>query len=273
MLQSNIEEQKEVNLDMGSPAIEGVVIVLAFLLFFPAGLLLAAIRVWKHRNLSYQKIYDWRNAGATFLVLFVLLASLFLFLHSISPADTFALFSMWFILIIFLLTPGVSMLWVSKQSRKQLFVRYDHYRHIVMSEGITSVHTIAEMTWQRPAVVTNDLKRLIDLGEFPNAYLDMNSMAIVFQRPVELTVHSDLPQEYMTEEDFPEDLPKDVDLKRVYEEVLYEYTKMTSSSKMAEKPLPKIVECPGCGSSTLLQPGESKTCPYCDSPLTYPKSG
>ncbi|MCP1309976.1 YgzB family protein [Paenibacillus tyrfis] len=257
---------------MDRPAIEGVVIVLAFLLFFPAGLLLAAIRLWKHRDLSYQKIDDWRNAGATFLVLFVLLVFIFLFLNSISPADTFALFSIWFILIIFLFTPGVSMLWVSKQSRKQLFIRYDHYRHIVMSEGITSVHTIAEMIWQRPAVVANDLKRLIGLGEFPNAYLDMNSMAIVFQRQVQPTVHSDSPQESTTEEDFPEDLPKDIDFKRAYEEILHEYTKMTSSSKTDKKPLPKTVECPGCGSSTLLQPGESKACAYCDSPLTYSKS-
>ncbi|MCP3776080.1 hypothetical protein NLX71_22720 [Paenibacillus sp. MZ04-78.2] len=218
-------------------------IVLAFLLCFPAGLLLAAIRLWKHRNLSYQKIDDWRNAGVTFLVLFVLLVFLFLFLDSISPADTFALFSMWFILIIFFFIPGVSMLWKSKQSRKRLLARYDSYRQIVMWQGITSVHTIAEMTWLRPAVIANDLQRLIGLGEFPNAYLDMNSMAIVFQRPVEPTSPSDLPLERTTEEDFPE-----------------------------EKPLPKKVECSGCGSSTLLQPGESKAFAYCDSPLEYPQS-
>ncbi len=270
MHQSNIEEKPEVRLDMDRPAIQGVVIVLAFLLFFPAGLLLAAIRLWKHRNLSYQKIDDWRNAGATFLVLFVFWASIFLFMNSISPADTFALFSMWFILIIFFFTPGISMLWVSKQSRKRLLARYDSYRQIVMLQGITSVHTIAEMTWHRPAVVANDLKRLLGLGEFPNAYLDMDSMAIVFQRTVEPTAPFHSPQESTTEKDFPEDLPKDIDFKRAYEEILHEYTQMTSSSKTDKKPLPKTVECPGCGSSTLLQPGESKACAYCDSPLTYP---
>ncbi|KPV58523.1 hypothetical protein QJ48_15905 [Paenibacillus sp. A3] len=273
MHQSSMEEKSDVRLDMDRPAIEGFVIVLAFLLFFPAGLLLAAIRLWKHRNLSYQKIDDWRNAGATFFVLLVLLASLFLFLNSISPEDTFGLFLMWFILIIFFFIPGVFMLLKSKQSRKRLLARYDSYRQIVMLQGITSVHTIAEMTWHRPAVVANDLKRLIELGDFPNAYLDMDSMAIVFQRPVEPTASIDSPQESTTEEDFPEELPKDIDFKRAYEELLNKYMKTTSSSKTAEKPLPKKVECPGCGSSTLLQPGESKACPYCDSPLTYLKSG
>ncbi|SCW84496.1 hypothetical protein SAMN04487970_10665 [Paenibacillus tianmuensis] len=204
MHQSNMEEKSDVRLDMDRPAIEGVVIVLAFLLFFPAGLLLAAIRLWKHRNLSYQKIDDWRNAGVTILVLFVLLASLFLFLNSVTSVEgsMSTLFTLWFILIIFFFIPGVFMLWKSKQSRKRLLARYDSYRQIVMWQGITSVHTIAEMTWLRPAVVANDLQRLIGLGEFPNAYLDMNSMAIVFQRPVEPTAPSDLPQECTTEEDF-----------------------------------------------------------------------
>lgn len=272
MHQSNIEEKSDVRLDMDRPAIEGVVIVLAFLLFFPAGLLLAAIRLWKHRNLSYQKIDDWRNAGATFLVLFAFWASIFLFMNSISSVEESmsTLLFMWFTLAMVTLFPGVFMLLKSKQSRKRLLARYDSYRQIVMLQGITSVHTIAEMTWHRPAVVANDLKRQIGLGEFPNAYLDMDSMAIVFQRPVEPTAPFDSPQESTTEEDFPEDLPKDIDFKRAYEEILHEYTKMTSSTKTDKKPLPKTVECPGCGSSTLLQPGESKACAYCDSPLTYP---
>ncbi|MCM3269989.1 hypothetical protein [Paenibacillus elgii] len=171
-----------------------------------------------------------------------------------------------FAAILFLLLPGLFMLWKSGQKREQLFALYDHYRHIVATEGITSIQTIAEMTKQRPAVVANDLRRLIYLGAFQDAFVDMNSMTIVINRPA-----MDLSSRRTAAVEELEGLTKE--LKGAYKELLNEYMKTTSSSKTAEKPLPKKVECSGCGSSTLLQPGESKACPYCDSPLTYPKSG
>lgn len=250
------------------PAIKGGWILLAFLLFFPLGLILAAIRLRKHRDLSYQKVMEWKNAAVTLFILFGF--STLPLLRTLSFAiqeERFGVFYLsFFAAILFLLLPGGFMLWKSGQKRKQLFALYDHYRHIVATEGITSIQTIADMTKQRPAVVANDLRRLIYLGAFQDAFVDMHSMTIVINRPA-----MDLSSRRTAAVEELEGLTKE--LKGAYKELLNEYMKMSSSSKPAEKPLPKKVECYGCGSSTLLQPGESKACPYCDSPLTYPKSG
>lgn len=254
------------------PAIKGEWILLAFLLFFPLGLILAAIRLRKHRDLSYQKVLEWKNAGVILFTLFGFSTfPLFITLSLAIQEERSGIFYLsLFAAILFLLLPGGFMLWKSGQKRKQLFALYDHYRHVIATKGITSIQTIAEMTKQRPAVVANDLRRLIYLGAFQDAFVDVHSMTIVMKRPA-VPPEMDLSSKRTAAMEELEGLTKE--LKGAYKELLNEYTKMTSSSKMAEKPLPKIVECPGCGSSTLLQPGESKTCPYCDSPLTYPKSG
>ncbi|MFB0846082.1 hypothetical protein [Paenibacillus oleatilyticus] len=256
------------------PAIKGEWILLAFLLFFPVGLILAAIRLRKHRDLSYQKVLEWKNAGVTLFTLFGFSTlPLFITLSFAIQEERFGVFYLsLFAVILFLLLPGLFMLWKSGQKREQLFALYDHYRHIVATEGITSIQTIADMTKQRPAVVANDLRRLIYLGAFQDAFVDMHSMSIVIRRPKEPT-ETDFSSKRAAAMKELEDLVKGADLKDIFGVIMNGDIQIPPSSKPAEKPLPKKVECPGCGSSTLLQPGESKACPYCDSPLSYPKSG
>ncbi|WP_144028842.1 hypothetical protein [Paenibacillus tyrfis] len=118
---------------------------------------------------------------------------------------------------------------------------------------MTSIQGISERIFQRPIIVANDLQRMIYLGMLPNATVDMNTMRIIFDQRTSAnpTIHLNVAV----------DGPKP------------EWSDPQSSFTKAEKLQPKTVECPGCGSSTLLQPGESKACQYCDSPLTYPKSG
>ncbi|KEQ25161.1 hypothetical protein [Paenibacillus tyrfis] len=256
------------------PAIKGGWILLAFLLFFPAGLILVAIRLWKHRELSYQKVLDLKNAGATLFTLFGLsvFPLYFTLSFAVQEKKMGGLYLSCIAVILFLLLPGLFMLWKSGQKRKQLFALYDHYRHIVATEGITSIQTIVEMTKQRPAVVANDLRRLIYLGAFQDAFVDMHSMTIVMKRTAE-PPERDFSSKRAAAMKELEDLAKDVDLKDMFDLLINGHIETTSSSKTVEKLQPKTVECPGCGSSTLLQPGESKACQYCDSPLTYPKSG
>lgn len=229
------------------PAISGVAIALGLILFFPIGFILLAIRLWKHRDLSYQKVIDWRNAGTTFLIIFIPFLISFL-LHLAAGSDIQYWVMVWVVLLD--LIPGIYMLWKSGERRKQLFARYDHYRHLVLVQGVTSVQTLAETTNQRPAVVVNDLQRMIYLGVFQDAFIDMYSMSIVFNQwapgasmvNVNVSVNGD---SFVPQQSRPQTPP----------------------------PTPKTVECSGCGSSALLKPGENKTCPYCDSPLAYPQHG
>ncbi len=231
------------------PAISGVAIALGFILFFPIGIVLLAVRLWKHRDLSYQKVIDWKNAGTTFLIIFIPFMISFL-LHLAAGSDIQYWVMVWVVLLD--LIPGIYMLWKSRQRRKQLFARYDHYRHLVLVQGMTSIQTLAETVNQRPAVVVNDLQRMIYLGVFQDAFIDMYSMSIVFNQwaPAASTVNVNVSVSggsFVPQQNKP--------------------------PAPAPPPTPKTVECPGCGSSALLQPGENKKCPYCDSPLAYPQHG
>ncbi|SCW84502.1 hypothetical protein SAMN04487970_10666 [Paenibacillus tianmuensis] len=227
------------------PAISGIAIAMWFIFFFPIGIILLAVRLWKHRDLSYQKVIDWKNAGATFLVIFFpFMISFFINLSAGRPMEYWVM--VWVILLD--LIPGIYMLWKSGQRRKQLFARYDHYRHLVLVQGVTSIQTLAETTNQRPAVVANDLQRLIYLGVFQDAFIDMYSMSIVFNQWV------------------PADSMVNVN-------VTVSGGTFVPQQSRPQPQTSKTVECPGCGSSALLKPGESKACPYCDSPLAYPQHG
>lgn len=226
------------------PAINGVLVVLALVLFFPAGIILFVIRVWKHRNLSYQKIYDWAIAGTAFLVMFSLMCLIF-------TNEINQLFEIFIVLSVLFLLPGIFLLGISQWKRKRLNARYKLYRNIIMEQGIKSIRAIEELVNQRPAVVINDLKRMIGRGMLPHASINMYSMTLVFHQ-----------NGFVAREGI--DAGNDDGHVREWSEPMPLY-------KPSEKRLPKSVECHGCGSSTILRPGESKACPYCDSLLSYPQ--
>ncbi len=241
------------------PAINGTVVVLALFFFFPVGIVLFGIRVWKHRNLSYQKIYDWAVAGTAFLIMYSIMCLIFTD-EANRKLDIFI-----FISILFLL-PGLLLLWVSGRKRKRLYQRYEQYRNIVMNQGVTSIYGISERVFQRPMVVAYDLQRMVYLKMLPNAVIDTDSMRIIFDqgRSAASTIHVNVA--VSGDGSVGDRLNRGFDGKS-------ERSNPQPSFAKAEKPLPKTVECSGCGSSTLLRPGQSTTCAYCDSPLSYPKSG
>ena len=231
-------------MNMDKPAINGVLVVLALVLFFPAGIILFVIRVWKHRNLSYQKIYDWAVAGAAFLIMFSLMCLIF-------TKEINQLFELFILLSVFFLLPGVFLLGISQWKRVRLNARYKLYRTIIMEQGIKSIGAVEELINQRRAVVINDLKRMIDRGMLPHASINMYSMTLVFhQNGFIAREGTGAGNEDGHIREWSEPMP------------LY---------KPSEKRLPQSVECHGCGSSTILRPGESKACPYCDSLLSYPQ--
>ncbi|NEN83180.1 hypothetical protein [Paenibacillus elgii] len=213
------------------PAINGVLVVLALVLFFPAGIILFVIRVRKHRDLSYQKIYDWTVAGTAFLIMFPFMR--FIFTNEINQ--------------LFFLLPGVFLLGISQWKRKRLNDRYKLYRNIIMEQGIKSILGIEKLINQRRGVVINDLKRMIGRGMIPHASINMYSLTLVFHQ-----------KGFVAREGTGEGH-------------IHEWDKPLPLYKPSEKRLPKSVECHGCGSSTIVRPGESKACPYCDSLLSYPE--
>ncbi|MCM3269988.1 hypothetical protein [Paenibacillus elgii] len=211
------------------PAINGVLVVLALVLFFPAGIILFVIRVRKHRDLSYQKIYDWAVVGTAFLIIFPL--TRLIFTNEINQ--------------LFFLLPGVFLLGISQWRRKRLNDRYKLYRNIIMEQGIKSILGIEKLINQRRGVVINDLKRMIGRGMIPHASINMYSLTLIFHQKGFVA--------------------------RAEDDHIHEWSEPMPVYKPSEKRLPKSVECHGCGSSTIVRPGESKACPYCDSLLSYPQ--
>ncbi|WP_088833653.1 hypothetical protein [Paenibacillus tyrfis] len=220
-------------MNMDKPAINGVLVVLALVLFFPAGIILFVIRVRKHRNLSYQKIYDWAVAGTAFLIMFPLMC--LIFTNEINQ--------------LFFLLPGVFLLGISQWQRKRLNARYMLYRNIIMEQGIKSILGIEKLINQRRVVVINDLKRMIGRGMIPHASINMYSLTLVFHQ-----------KGFVAREGTGDD-----------DGHIQEWNEPMPVYKPSEKRLPKSVECHGCGSSTIVRPGEGKACPYCDSLLSYPQ--
>lgn len=135
---------------------------------------------------------------------------------------------------------------------KQLNERYARYRQIIVEQGITSIEQIADMTKQRALVVKNDLLRMIYLGMLKDVYVDENTMQIFFQYPRGWASSND----------------------SITVNINMDMSQMQAAAGVpvaeAKVKMPLTVECPGCGSKTVLQPGETKSCGYCDSPLTYP---
>ncbi|MCP3776079.1 hypothetical protein NLX71_22715 [Paenibacillus sp. MZ04-78.2] len=193
--------------------------------------------------MSYQRIYDWVVAGLPFIVMFCFMCLIFT-----NEADR-KLESLVLLSVVFLL-PGISLLWISGRKRKRLNARYELYRNIIMEQEIKSIRAIEGLVNQRQAVVINDLKRMIGHGMIPYASMNMYSMTLVFHQ-----------NGFVAREGAGD---------RAEDGHTQEWDKPMPEYKPSEKRLPKSVECHGCGSSAILQPGESKACPYCDSLLSYP---
>ncbi|WP_222708562.1 hypothetical protein [Paenibacillus sp. N3.4] len=114
-----------------------------------------------------------------------------------------------------------------------------------MVQGNRSITGIADINQLAPATVKNDFLRMINKGLLTNCYMDEQSMRIVFYND-RTTQNGEVDNPIIERDDW-----------------------ISDNGPESPQLLPKMVECSGCGSSSLLQPSEIKPCPYCDTSLTY----
>ncbi|MEK8132512.1 hypothetical protein WMW72_31910 [Paenibacillus filicis] len=249
-----------------TPVIKNGMISIFMLLFFPLAILMILIRLVSHRNLRFHKYIDSKYIGKLLLVLFVI----FSFSYFIQLAgDNKPLFSVYLACILLLLVPGIALRIRAGNQLKRLSDSYVRYRNLVHVEKITSIDSLAEMTLQRPAVVTNDLLRMINLGLFKDCFIDPHSRTLVFENaawsPRQM---SGAAAEFSSK----------VEVHVIGSTGSLGGWQVSSpdqafkAEKPAPPPAPKTVECPGCGSRTVLQPSEVSACEYCGSAMAYPQN-
>ena len=225
------------------PAISGGWIVFALIIFFPIVFLLLLIRWLKHRDLSYHKILDLKMARNAFGFI-CLIMLLMLFNPDLEGVQILVLLPTFLVL---LLVPSIALHKLSKRRMKQLQARYDEYRHLIFVQDIPSIYSISERMGIRSTIVKNDLLRMIYLGLIRDAFVDNYAMQLVFNYPLGVDI-------ILTGAALEGNGRREPEAEKPEK----------------SKPVPRTVECPGCGSNSVLQPGESKSCEYCDSALTYP---
>ncbi|WP_159886131.1 hypothetical protein [Paenibacillus puerhi] len=243
-----------------NPVIKNGVISLFLLLFFPISFLMVLIRIVSHRNLSYHKHLDAKYFGKVLLVLFLIMG----FAYTVQLAgDNKPLFSVFFVCILILLVPGIALRVRAATLLKRLNEMYARYRNLIFVEGVTAIDSLAQITSQRPSVVTNDLLRMIQLGVLKDCFVDPHSRSLVFENTVwsapQMTGST---AEFSTRVEynfgFATDGPVNV---TIGDPVSGSYAEKSAP------PAPKTVECHGCGAKTVLQPGEAASCGYCGSDL------
>ncbi|MBO9606034.1 MAG: hypothetical protein J7639_08800 [Paenibacillaceae bacterium] len=233
--------------------------MLIFLLFFPAGIVMFIVRLINHRNLSYQRIADWKLAGTWAIVLFLVFAAIFL--AALPPEDRSSLPPALILTGILFLLPGLLLHLVARRKGRQLAERYNKYRDLIFNQGIAFPVTMAELLRLRVAVVQNDLRRMIALGFARGVYLDEYSGQLVFEQ----TFYHD----HVDNQVFANSVTFNVNMAAAAEEEPVPAYTSHKQPEPVQRP-PKTVTCSGCGSNSLLQPDQTLSCPYCDNKLTYP---
>ncbi|WP_058301208.1 hypothetical protein [Gorillibacterium timonense] len=218
-----------------------------FIPFFP---LLFLWRIFLHRNLSFQKTKDWKLLGNSIFVFFV-----YMMIYSISRLGTEFRMGHVFAISVVLLIPALICWTIGNRKVRKLEERYGRYQAFVFGSSSRSVNEIAQHMGLRTKLALNDLRRMQLLGLLPGYAVLSESMTVVKVTPgfdSVLGVNFNFG-------DLSGSLTQAVNAVASY------------FSPQEETPAlqPLVVECPGCGYGTLLQPNESKSCPYCGSAVTY----
>ncbi|RKN84597.1 hypothetical protein [Paenibacillus ginsengarvi] len=229
------------------PIISNGWLIAGLIVFFPIGLLLLLIRIILHYNLKVQKSGDMKAGGAILLVFFVIYVIILPLVTSTDPEITWqGTVSIIVVMIIFFLVPAIILLWQSNRRLKRLDDLYSLYYNLIVDRNVTKIEEIAKLSRQRRKMVVNDLKRMIWLGYFDGR---------VSEYQVDLYHRKEHRSDYRSE---------------VYSGSFEPKAAAVTPPPKPAGLQPKDVECPGCGSRSVVQPGATVVCDYCGTSLVYP---
>ncbi|TVX88174.1 hypothetical protein [Paenibacillus agilis] len=272
----------------GKPSISNGIVIFFLIIFFPVGLLLLALRAIKHRNYTYQKASDLNIVAGIFFFIFALLSIVY---FSDNSLGSFPDFATYMILVILFFLPGFSFYKASKRTKKELNTRFHLYHVYIHEQGITSIPHLAQNVSMNVPRVTNELERMSYLGMLPDLQIDsLTSQVIALREPEQKQEQKYEHQDSVSEPNGEEELHEQFE--EIFEQafgqgpnssinisegnisinVNYGSGQPTSNTKpksARKSNKPKTIACASCGAPATLKPGESKSCEYCRTPLSY----
>ncbi len=274
--------------DVNKPTFSFVAIVLSTILCFPVAFVLLILRLVDHRNKANLRVLDYilfRNILWTFFGLG--LCSYFLQLVTGNKPLFSVLIA--FILLIFL--PGLYLHNKSDQVMKAIIERCAQYKVLIYEQGITSLQMLSAAVNKKPLFVAHDLKYLSAIGQLPAigivdksdqiqlfetysvpnssaSYTEYTDPSMHQQAGKSQAQHSDNHAGSHTEnhtgnhaENYAGDFADDNSSNHHANE-----SQMSNHRFMA-----KTIICEQCGAPVILQPGEKKSCEFCNTTMSIPK--
>ncbi len=204
------------------------IIVLAFLFFWPLGVVLLILRSAGSKQSVFLGSTDKKKyiIGGACLIL--------LGMMWISSGSTG--------MGLFMIVGGIVVIAYADKSKRRA-IRNRQYIDIIVNQGQTSLDNIANMCNINYDLVVKELRTLITLGVLKNAVLDEMTRTITIQR-----VAPQIPQQNLQQT-----------LSGLVDGVVG--TQASESAQMV------ACTCPGCGAKVAIRKGTTQVCDYCDSPI------
>ncbi|WP_155988002.1 hypothetical protein [Gorillibacterium massiliense] len=241
-----------------------VVFWLLSIFFLPFAFLIPLLAFFSHRNLSFHRIKDWKLLGNVFLLYFAF-GMMITFFGDVEGSRT----PVAIVFAVVFLLPGVLCYIRSHRLENILISRYHTYAHLLLNERMRSIRSVAERTGLRRKVVTNDLIRMMYTGVFDDYHMSIEGDNITLRDGNEANDDVDVDVDVDVNVDLATSINNLVtaSLNAAFGGGQAVATKEIPQTK--PKLQPKKVECGGCGSSSLLKPGQATSCEYCGAPISY----
>jgi len=205
------------------------VIILAFIFFWPVGILLIFL---KSKNSSKQSVF----VGSTNKKRYIIIGAI-LILGGLSTIGESALFGL------FMLVGGIILiLYAGKMAKRG--VRNRKYIDMIVNQRETSIEKIASVCNVRYDIAVKELNQLQMLGVLKNAIINEGTRTIEMPQA---------PQISQTMQQFQGGF-----------DVFNTFVQADNNVPVETV----VVACPGCGAKVTLQKGSTATCEYCDTPIS-----
>jgi len=200
-------------------------IIFWFIVFWPLGVLFLL------RKLSKDKSAVWKDSRKVTTMSFVLAGiGVLVFMSIVGSPGVGVYFYLWAVALI---GGGIWTFFIAKKMKVN-GERYSKYISIIVNQSQTSIDNIASAVGLDYSTVSKDLQKMIDVGYFYGAYIDVAQREIILAKPV-------MPQETVSPNLHYAQAP---------------------SVQVQER----IVNCTSCGANNRVT-GQLGECEYCGSHL------
>lgn len=202
-------------------------IIIAFIIFWPIGIVLLILRNGKNK----QSVFLGSTSKKKYII-----AGVVLILFGLSYFSNNAFMGF------FMIVGGIALI-VYAEKLKKRGERNRRYIDLIVNQGDTSLDKISNVCNIQYNTVVTELRQLIKIGVLKNAVIDENYRTIMIQRaPVQ--------QENLFES---------------FTNAMGMESQATSTGTVQNEKV--TCTCPGCGAKIIRLKGSTENCEYCDAPI------